>query len=330
MNCLGLSSLGLSNGVASLQDFSFFTCTNLTNIAIPASVSHIGTAVFANNPSLQTFSVSPANPFFSATNDILFDKSLTTLIQCPANKTSGLTIPASVVNVGGFSFSGCFSLTNMVIPNGVTNIGQYAFYSCSSLTNMVVPASVVNIDSNAFSWATRLTNIVFKGNPPAIALPIFDWDNALTVYFFPWTSGWTDTFGERPAQINPDYTQWLLNNNFSTNGTASTTNDFDNDGMLNWQEYLAGTSPTNDADRLAISSMGSGSNLSLISWQAKSNVSYQVMRCSDLQGTWGIAASGAGTNQQAQQTATTDQILQYVDPGYAGATNTFYRVNVVP
>lgn len=329
LNCLGLSSLELANGVATIGDLAFFACTNLTSITIPASLTNLGMAVFVNNPSLQTFTVSPSNQFFSATNGILFDKSLTMLIQCPANKTNGLTIPASVVNVGDFSFGSCVSLTSLTIPNGVTNIGTYAFYDCSHLTNAVIPPSVVNIGSNAFSWATRLTNIVFMGNPPAIALPVFDWDHALTVYYYPWTTGWTDTYGGRPTRINPAYTQWLLSNNFSTNGTSSTTNDFDNDGMLNWQEYLSGTSPTNDADRLAISSMGSGSN-SLISWLGKSNVSYQVMRCSDLLGTWGNAASGTGTNQQSQQTATTDQILQYVDPGYAGDTNAFYRVNVVP
>lgn len=193
-----------------------------------------------------------------------------------------------------------------------------------------VTLSVTSIGMYAFESCGNLNAVLFSGNAPNGDATVFSSTHSSTNYFYPWTSGWTDTYCGRPTQINPDYTQWLLNNNFSTNGTASTTNDFDNDGMLNWQEYLSGTSPTNDADRLAISSMWSGSNLSLISWQAKSNVIYQVMRCSDLQGTWGNADSGAGTNQRAQQTATTDQILQYVDPGYAGDTNAFYRVIVVP
>jgi hypothetical protein len=325
MNCLGLSSLVLSNGVTSLQDFSFFTCTNLTSIAIPASVSFIGTGVFGNEPSLQTFTVSPSNPFFSATNDILFDKNLTRLIQCPASKKSGLTIPPSVVNIGGFSFGGCFSLTNMVIPNGVTNIGQYAFYSCSSLTNMVVPASVVTIGSNAFSWATRLTNIVFKGNPPAIALPVFDWDDALTVYYYPWTSGWTGSFGGRPTQVMPAYTQWLTDFGFSTN----LTEDNDNDGMLNWQEFLSHTDPTTNIDLLAITSMWSETNVQ-ISWLAKSNVSYQVMKSIDLMVAWSNAPSGIGGNQQSYQTTPADGLLLYDGPDVAGSANAFYRVNVVP
>ena len=329
LNCLGLSSLELANGVATIGDLTFFACTNLTSITIPASLTNLGMAVFVNNPSLQTFIVSPSNLFFSATNGILFNKTQTTLLQCPSAKTNGLSIPASVVNVGDFSFGSCVSLTSLTIPNGVTNIGTYAFYDCSHLTNAVVPASVVNIGSNAFSWSTSLTNIVFKGNPPSIALPVFDWDDALTVYYYPWTTGWTGSFGGRPTQVMPAYTQWLLNNNFSTNGISSTTNDFDNDGMLNWQEFLAGTCPTNKDDNLAITSIGSGTNAQ-ISWLAKSNVSYQVSKSLDLLGSWLDAPTGTGTNQQALQTTPVDGLLQYADPTYAGASNGFYRVIVVP
>lgn len=127
------------------------------------------------------------------------------------------------------------------------------------------------------------------------------------------------------ALLPKGHTQWLTDYGFTT----SLTNDYDNDGMLNWQEYLAGTSPTNDADRLAITSMGSATDTQF-SWLAKSNVSYQVMKSLDLMGAWLNAPSGAGTNQQAFRTAPTDGLLQYADPNYAEETNGFYRVNVVP
>jgi len=38
----------------------------------------------------------------------------------------------------------------------------------------------------------------------------------------------------------------------------------------------------------------------------------------------------ASSDQQAFQTAPMDGLLQYADPSYAGSTNAFYRVNVVP
>lgn len=121
-------------------------------------------------------------------------------------------------------------------------------------------------------------------------------------------------------------------NNPPTNPVApisSTTNDFDNDGLLNWQEYLAGTSPTNNADRLSISFMGSESNPARVSWLAKSNVSYQVMKNLDLTEAWSNAPSGIGTNQQSYQTAPMDGLLQYADPNDSITTSVFYQVNVV-
>jgi hypothetical protein len=327
-NCLGLSSLTFENGVTNIGDLAFYACTNLTTVTIPASLSHLGMAAFVNISSLNSFSVSTSNQCFSSSNGILFDKSQTTLLQFPAAKTNDLSIPPTVVNLGDFAFSGCLSLKDISIPNGVTNIGFDAFYYCNNLTNAVIPASVVNIGSNAFSWSTRLTNIVFKGNPPAISLPIFDWDDALTVYYYPWTSGWGSTFGGRPTQVIPAYTQWLLNYGLATNRTEDAT-DRDGDKMLNWQEYLAGTCPTNKDDTLAITSI-EGTNSSQIAWMGKSNVSYQVMKSLDLMVAWSNAPSGIWTNQQSLQTATVDGILQYTDPEYEGMTNAFYRVNLVP
>ncbi|MEI8141031.1 MAG: response regulator [bacterium] len=76
--------------------------------------------------------------------------------------------------------------------------------------------------------------------------------------------------------------------------------------------------------------MGDGSKEFPISWLAKSNVSYQVMTRSDLQQAWANASDEVESNQQSLQATHRDEFLQYADPNYAGETNPFYRVNVVP
>ena len=41
------------------------------------------------------------NPAYSSVDGVLFNKSQTTLIQCPGAKTGSYTIPNSVTSIGG-------------------------------------------------------------------------------------------------------------------------------------------------------------------------------------------------------------------------------------
>jgi len=351
-DCTGLTSVSIPGSVTNIGAAAFGG-TGLTNVMISSNVMKMGYGAFSYCPNLSSIKVDPSNSVYSSNDGVLFNKNQTTIIQCPGGRSGYYLIPDSVTNIGVYAFYYCEHLTGVAIPFGITNILYETFFHCSSLTNVafpnslasidgysfercnnlvniMIPANVANIGYGAFNNCANLSTMYFQGNAPLISSDAFDGDTNLTVYYNPWTSGWTNTLGGRPTQINPSYTQWLLNNNFSTNSLESTTNDYDHDGMLNWQEYLAGTNPTNASDKLAISFMGTESNLSQISWQAKSNVSYQVMKSLDLMGAWSNAPTETGTNQQAFQTAPADGLLQYTDPDYTGATNGFYRVNVVP
>jgi hypothetical protein len=70
---------------------------------------------------------------------VLFNKALTTLIQCPGGKTGPYTIPASVTSIGSYAFRDCTGLTSVTIPASVTNIGSSAFDHCSGLTSVTIP-----------------------------------------------------------------------------------------------------------------------------------------------------------------------------------------------
>ena len=280
--------------------------TRYSQVTIACSVTNIGSNPFGYCVRLPAIEVDEGNPAFKSMDGVLYDKNMTTLIQYPGNKLGAVVIPNTITNIRDGAFCGSLSLTNITIPESVIDIGQMAFSSCPSCTG-----------------------IYFNGSSPRIGpIPFTHTDNA-TVYFYPWTSGWTDTYGGRPTQVNPAYSQWLLDYSFATNRTEDST-DYDNDGMKNWQEFLAHTDPTTNIDLLAIISTGSESNSSQISWSAKSNVSYQVMKSSDLMVAWSNAPSGIGGNQQSYQTAPVDGLLQYADPNVAEMTNAFYRVNVVP
>jgi hypothetical protein len=117
---------------------------------------------------------------------------------------------------------------------------------------------------------------------------------------------------------------WLASYGLPSNGSADYL-DSDNDGMNNWQEYLAGTNPTNSSSVFKIIS---GQMISttqfVLRWSSVSNRLYDVMRTTSL-------ATGAGafvrlpgaTNLVATPPSNTwtDSVNRASPPG-------FYRVSV--
>jgi hypothetical protein len=75
---------------------------------------------------------------------------------------------------------------------------------------------------------------------------------------------------------------WLASYGLPSNGSADYV-DSDNDGMNNWQEYLAGTNPTNASSVFKITSaqMISGPQF-VVHWSSVSNRLYDVMRATNL------------------------------------------------
>jgi BspA type Leucine rich repeat region (6 copies) len=175
-------SYTVPSSVTTIESAAFQLCTSLASVAIPSSVTSIGNIAFNLCNQLTNIVVDAANPDYSSTNGVLFDKARTTLIQFPGE-------------LGG----------NYIIPNSVTNLGDYAFANCTSLKSVKIPNSVANIDSISFYICTGLTNITFLGNAPTfVILPgiTYDfttWGVSATVYYYYGMSGWGATYGGLPT-----------------------------------------------------------------------------------------------------------------------------------
>ncbi len=114
---------------------------------------------------------------------------------------------------------------------------------------------------------------------------------------------------------------WLASYGLPSNGSADYL-DSDGDGMNNWQEYLAGTNPTNGGSVFKItSSQTISSTQFVVRWSSVSNRLYDVMRATNLTGSAGafVPVSGA-TNLSATppQNTWTDSVSR----------PSFYRVSV--
>ena len=86
---------------------------------------------------------------------------------------TSITIPNSVITIGGAAFRSCSYLTSVTIPNSVTSIGDSAFEGCSGLTSVTIPNSVISIDGYAFRECHGLTSVIIPNSVTSIGPEVF-------------------------------------------------------------------------------------------------------------------------------------------------------------
>ena len=230
MNCWSNANVTIGNGVTSIGDNAFDDCSSLTNVTfgnsvasigrqafavcamtsvmIPASVTNIGGGPFNGCSGLTNIAVNAGNTRFTSVGGVLFNQSMTLLIQFPAGLTGSYAIPDSVTIIGDSAFGICHGLTNVTMGNGIISIGFSAF-SGSVLTSVTIPASVTNIGDFAFGFSS-LHQAFFLGNAPSVNgvagstnSNVFAFDSG-TAYYLPNNTGWGATFGSWPTVLwNP-------------------------------------------------------------------------------------------------------------------------------
>ena len=146
-----ITNVIITNGVKTIGEQAFDSCTSLESINIPDSVTSIKRTCFFECSSLK---------------DVAFgtNSQLTTIGQgsfqsCTSLET--IDIPDSVTSINSGAFTKCSKLNNVTFGNNsqLINIGNSAFSCCTGLTSIDVPNGVTNIDSFAFSLCTNLKSI---------------------------------------------------------------------------------------------------------------------------------------------------------------------------
>jgi hypothetical protein len=194
--CTSLTSVTIGTNVTSIGYVAFDRCPSLTNVIVSSSVTNIGGGAFQGCTSLSAITVDASNSFYSSVDGVLFDKSQTTLIQCPGGKTGSYTIPDSVASIGSDAFWKCIWLTNVTIGTNVTSIGAWAFADCISLISATIPNSVTSIGGWAFADCASLTSVTIGTNVTDIGVETFAGCTGLPSVAVPnsVTSIWDDAF----------------------------------------------------------------------------------------------------------------------------------------
>lgn len=117
--------------------------------------------VFYGCESLKTLTVDENNQYFTAKDDVIYNKDMTTLIlYAPKKEDTSFSVHATVKTIDAYAFQ-YSGLKAVTLPDGLEKIGYGAFIS-SSIESIKIPASVTNLGTLVFSKCKSLTSVVFE------------------------------------------------------------------------------------------------------------------------------------------------------------------------
>ncbi len=169
-SCSRLESITIPDTVISIGIGAFCGCDSLMSITIPDGVTYIGSEAFEGCSSLTSIKIP----------DGVTDIEDYTFLGCRALES--ITIPDSVTNIGNEAFYNCRTLTDIAIPNSVTYIGSGAFEECRALTSIKIPDGVTRIEDRTFSRCSALTSITIPDSVTYIGEEAFLYCDRLTIY----------------------------------------------------------------------------------------------------------------------------------------------------
>ena len=156
ISCSGLTSVTIPTSVTSIGSSAFEGCSGLTSVTIPTSVTSIGYSAFSDCSGLTSV-------VWNAKNCEDFSSSSYALFYDIRSNITSFTFGNEVERIPAYLCSEMKNLKEVTIPNSVTSIGQYAFEDCNGLTEVTIGNSVTSIGFNAFYVCSGLTKVNYLG-----------------------------------------------------------------------------------------------------------------------------------------------------------------------
>ena len=176
-----IKNLQMGENVLYIGNKVFASCTSLKTIYIPANVKGINANAFNDCSSLREIRVAAGNKNYCAKDGVLYNKSMTKLIQYPLHKTNrSFHVPSSVRTIRSNSFNDNNYLRNLTISAGA--IGNYAFQGMTKLRTVRITQGTKKIGKEAFLGCRRLSRIDIADSVKTIGDYAFSETNIRVAY----------------------------------------------------------------------------------------------------------------------------------------------------
>ncbi|MBN2879574.1 MAG: leucine-rich repeat protein [Clostridia bacterium] len=134
-----ITHVTIPEGITTITNMAFFSCSNLQSITIPASVFTISSGSLGGCENLSAINLNAGNTSFVMVDDILYNAAQTEIVQhINTSPTTAVVIPDTITTVGDFAFANSANIATVSISANTTEIGMGAFAACPNLTSITV------------------------------------------------------------------------------------------------------------------------------------------------------------------------------------------------
>ncbi len=124
--CENISELIFNEGLEYVGEYAFGECCAVTKLHIPSTFKNPNGEAFFYMPMLTEITCAQDSLYYAVVDNVLYSKDMTKVVLA-ANCMESYILPSSVVEIVGYSFINCETLSDIYLHNHIERIGVAAF-----------------------------------------------------------------------------------------------------------------------------------------------------------------------------------------------------------